>query len=464
MSETAKGVAEFAAHSYHTWSRQKGWKAPMLITDAEGVYFTDDKGKRYIDFSSQLMCSNLGHKNRVVIEAIVRQAEKLPYVAPGFATQAALEAVEALRSVMPEGLSKFFISTSGTEANEAAIKMVRQACAPAYKVISRYKSYHGSTAASISLTGDPRRWYAEQARCTIPGVRFAPDSYCYRCPFGLAYPQCGVQCATYLDYMIREEGNVAAIIVEPVVGTNGRLIPPPEYYPMLRKSCDENKVLLIADEVMSGWYRTGTAFAMEHWKVTPDLITTAKGASAAYTPLAITATSAKVAEFFEDEVFCHGHTYAFHPLSAAAIPAAVSELKKLMASGLPQRVAAHLKQRLYDVAERHISVGDVRGIGHFWGLELVKNRKSREPFDVKADKFSTKALMTGRVAADAMQRGVYISPWYDTLVIAPPLIITEAQVDEALAVLDASLEIADREAVDSGAPVAHSTEYSDKRL
>ncbi len=460
MTDTAKRVQEYAAHSFNTWSRQKGWKAPLLVNDAEGIYFYDHTGKAYIDFSSQLMCSNLGHKNPAVIEAIVRQAEKLPYIVPSFANEATIAAVEALRTVMPPGLDRFFFSTSGTEANEAAIKMVRQACAPAYKVISRYKSYHGSTAASISLTGDPRRWYAEQARCTVPGVCFAPDSYCYRCPFELTYPQCGVQCARYLDYMIREEGNVAAMIVEPIVGTNGRLIPPPEYYPMLRAICDTHKVMLIADEVMSGWFRTGTAFAMEHWGVVPDLITTAKGASGAYTPVAVTAASAKLSEFFEEEVFCHGHTYAFHPLSAAAVPAAIDELKKLMASGLPQRVAAHLKTRLYELAERHLSVGDVRGIGHFWALELVKNRKTREPFDVKAEKFSTKALMTGRVAADAMQRGVYISPWYDTLVIAPPLIITEAQVDEALAVLETSLAIADREAVDSGTPVSHSTAYA----
>jgi taurine--2-oxoglutarate transaminase len=459
MTDTASRIQQFAAHSYHTWSRQKGWKAPLLITDAEGIYFTDSAGKRYIDFSSQLMCSNLGHKNAAVIEAIVKQAERLPYIAPGFANEASIQAVEALRTVMPPSLTKFFFSTSGTEANEAAIKMVRQYRHPDYKVIARYKSYHGSTAASISLTGDPRRWYAEQARFTVPGVRFAPDSYCYRCPFGLVYPACQVQCARYLDYMIREEGNVAAIIVEPIVGTNGRLIPPPEYYPMLRQICDEHRVLLIADEVMSGWYRTGTAFAMEHWNVLPDILTTAKGASAAYTPLAVTATSAAMADFFEEEVFCHGHTYAFHPLSAAAIPAAIAELKKLMASGLPQRVAAHLKAGLFALAERHISVGDVRGIGHFWGLELVKNRKTREPFDTKADKFSGKNVMPGRVAADAMQRGVFVSPWYDTLVIAPPLIITEAQVDEALAALDQSLEIADREAVDTGHPVAHSTEY-----
>jgi taurine--2-oxoglutarate transaminase len=459
MKDASQRVQEYAAHSFHTWSRQKGWKSPLLVNDAEGIYFYDDKGKAYIDFSSQLMCSNLGHKNKAVIEAIVKQAEKLPYIVPSFANEATMAAVEALQTVMPEGLTHFFFSTSGTEANEAAVKMVRQACTPAYKVISRYKSYHGSTAASISLTGDPRRWYAEQARFTVPGVRFAPDSNCYRCPFELSYPQCGVQCARYLDYMIREEGNVAAIIVEPIVGTNGRLIPPPEYYPMLRKTCDEHGVMLIADEVMSGWFRTGTAFAMEHWGVVPDFITTAKGASAAYTPVAVTATSEKVAAFFEEEVFCHGHTYAFHPLSAAAIPAAISELKKVMASGLPQRVAAHLKQKLYKLADRHICVGDVRGIGHFWGIELVRNRQTREPFDTKADKFGTKALMTGRVAADAMQRGVYISPWYDTLVIAPPLIINETQVDTALEALDRSLEIADQEALDTGTPVSHSTEY-----
>jgi taurine--2-oxoglutarate transaminase len=175
--------------------------------------------------------------------------------------------------------------------------------------------------------------------------------------------------------------------------------------------------------------------------------------------VAVTATTEKVSQFFEEEVFCHGHTYAFHPLSAAAVPAAISELKKLMASGLPQRVSAHLKQKLYHLADRHICVGDVRGIGHFWALELVKNRKTREPFATKADKFGTKALMTGRVAGDAMQQGLYISPWYDTLVIAPPLIITEAQVDQALDILDKSLRIADQEAVDTGTPVSRSTEY-----
>jgi taurine--2-oxoglutarate transaminase len=460
MNDTKNKIKEMTDHSYGTWNRQRAWSTPLLITDAEGVYFYDDKGKPYLDFSSQLMCSNLGHKNKVIIEAIVKQAEKLPYIAPGFANEAAIEAMDALLSVMPEGLNKFFFSTSGTEANEAALKLVRQSKVPAYKVISRYHSYHGATPAGAAFTGDPRRWFAEQARCTIEGVIFAPDNYCYRCPFDITYPDCNVQCARYLDYMIKEEGNVAAMIVEPVVGTNGRIVPPPEYYPILRKICDENDVLLVADEVMSGWFRTGKAFAMEHWDVVPDILTTAKGATAAYTPVGITVTADTVSNYFEEELFCHGHTYAYHPLASSAIPAAVSEYKKLFETGLPQKAAEHLQKKLYKLADNHICVGDVRGIGHFWGLEIVKNRKTKEPFDVKADKLSGKALMTGKIASDAMKQGLFMNAWYDTLVIAPPLTITVDELDEAIAILDKSLVIGDNEAVSTDVAASRSSEYA----
>jgi taurine--2-oxoglutarate transaminase len=460
MTDVSERIKEMAVHTYGTWSRQSAWKTPLLITDAEGIYFYDNTGKRYLDFSSQLMCSNLGHKNKVVIEAIVKQAEKLPYIAPGFITEIQLEAVEALRSVFPEKLSKFFFSTSGTAANEAALKMVRQSQFPSYKVISRYHSYHGATAAGQSFTGDPRRWYAELARTVVDGVVFAPDNYCYRCPFGITYPECNVQCARYVDYMIKEEGNVAAMIVEPIVGTNGRMIPPPEYYPILRQICDDHNVLLVCDEVMSGWFRTGKIFAIEHWNVLPDILTTAKGASAAYTPVAITASTDKVANFFDKEVFCHGHTFAYHALAASAIPAAISEHVKLMDSGLPQRASEHLKKRLYELADKHICIGDVRGVGHFWALEIVKNRKTKEPFDTKPDKFSGKALMTGKISGDAMQNGLYLSSWYDTMVITPPLIITEDQIDEAIAILDKSLEVADKEAVETDVAASRSCEYS----
>jgi len=459
MTDVQSKIKEMAEHTFGTWNWQKAWKSPMLVSDAEGIYFYDAAGKPYIDFSSQLMCSNLGHKNKAIIEAIVRQTEKLPYVAPGFVTESAIEAVEALRSIMPDGLAKFFFSTSGTEANDGALIMVRQSKAPAYKIISRYHSYHGATPAGLAFTGDPRRGPAERARYTIDGVRFAPDCYCYRCPFGLEYPGCQVQCARYLDYMIKEEGNVAAIILEPVVGTNGRIVPPPEYFPLVRKICDENGVLMIADEVMTGWFRTGKPFAMDHWNVLPDIMTTAKGCTSAYTPVGITAATRDVADFFEEEFFCHGHTYAYHALTLAAIPPAVAEYGKLVDSGLLARGADHLKKRLYEVAAKHPCVGDVRGLGHFWGLEIVKNRKTREPFDVKADKLSGKALMTGKIAAEAMKTGLYMAAWYDTLVIAPPLIITEEQIDEAVALLDKALEIGDREAVSTDAEVSRSSEF-----
>ena len=459
MLKAEQKITDLVQHTYGTWRRQELWKSPLLIKDAEGVYIYDDRGQRYIDFSSQLMCSNLGHKNKVVIEAIVKQAERLAYVAPGFTSEASIAAVKALRSVLSEDLQKFFFSTSGTEANEAALKIVRQYKAPSYKILSRYRSYHGATPGSITFTGDPRRIIAERARCTVDGIRFAPDAYCYRCPFNLQYPGCGIQCAHYVDYMVQEEGNVAGIILEPVVGTNGRIVPPPEYFPLVREICDRNNILLIVDEVMSGWFRTGKAFAVEHWNVTPDILTTAKGCTAAYTPAGITVTTREIADFFEQEPFDHGHTYAYHPLVLSAIPAAVGEYKRLMETGLPQQVSKHLEQRLDELGDRHPSIGDIRGMGHFWALELVKNRKTKEPFNVKKDKFSRKTLMTSEVARDAFDHGVYILSWYDTLVIAPPLIITQDEVDEAIDIIDKSLVIADREAVSTDVSVSKTSEF-----
>ncbi len=451
MADMDARIRSLAEHTYGTWKAQKGWKRPLFIKDAEGVYMYDENDRPIIDFSSQLMCTNLGHKNRAVIEAIVKQAEKMPYIAPAFATEALLSATEALVSVMPEGLDKFFFSTAGTEANEGALMIIRQSMAPKYKVISRYRSYHGGTIAGLSFTGDPRRWFAEQARFTVEGICFAPDAYCYRCPFGLDYPDCGIRCAEYVDYMIKEEGNVAAVIVEPVVGTNGRMVPPPEYLPRLREICNQNGVLLVCDEVMSGWYRTGPLFATQNWDVLPDIMTTAKGCTNAYTPVGITITSKRIAEFFEEEPLIQGHTYAFHPLALAAIAPSVSELEKLNATGLPQRMSKHLERKLYELEDRHECIGDVRGLGHFWALEIVKNRETREQFNSKADKFR-RPLMTDKIAAEAMKLGMYIVSWWDTLIVAPPLIVTEEQVDEGIAILDKALAVADQEAVSTGVP------------
>src|ERR1700733_5489563 len=307
-------------NNYGTWRIQKTWK-PMHVVDAEGCYFIDAAGKRYLDFSSQLMCVNLGHKNPRVIEAIAEQARELPYIAPGYATTSRARLSQKLLEVLPEGLEKFFFATSGTEANEAAFKIARMYTGKT-KIISRYRSYHGSTSGSIAATGDPRRWAMEPSG-KGQGFIFAPETNCYKCPIKHTYPECGIACADYIEHMIRNESDVAAVIMEPVVGTNGVLVPPKEYMPRIRQICDEYGVLLIADEVMTGWCRTGKWFAMDHWNVAPDILTTAKGITNAAIPLGLCATTEKIAAYFEDHFFSHGHTYEAHPITLAPGIAAI---------------------------------------------------------------------------------------------------------------------------------------------
>lgn len=437
-------VGLVAKNTYGTWRHQRNWKKPLLITDAEGVYFYDANGKRYLDFSSQLICSNLGHKNRALIEAICEQARKVPYLNPGFASDVRAKVSKLLLEVMPQGLEKFFYSTSGTEANEAAIKIVRMCSAHAgkYKIISRYSSYHGSTAASIAATGDPRRWPIEPTG-KVQGVVFAPDCYCYRCPFHLEYPDCGIACAEYVDYMIRNEGNVAAIIVEPVVGTNGVLVPTKEYLPRLAEIAREHEAFLIADEVMSGWGRTGDWFAVNHWNVKPDIISTAKGCTGGYVPLGITATTRKVADYFEEHYFAHGHTYEAHPLTLFPVIAAINEYRRMDLMNRTKKLGQYMRIKLDEIKEKHEAVGDIRGIGLFWAVELVKNRKTKKPFNTRVDKIAGTPLLVDKVAADCMSRGVYIMGWISHMLVAPPLIINEEQIDEGIAALDESLKIAD---------------------
>lgn len=434
-------ISEFTArHTYGTWRAQKGWK-PLHVTRAEGCYFWDASGKRYLDFSSQLVCSNLGHQNQAVIDAICAQAKELAFIGPAYTCDVRAKAAEKLLEVMPKGLDKFFFATSGTEANEAAIKMAR-AVTGKYKVIARYTSYHGATATSIAATGDWRRWFAEPMS-KVQGVIFGPEANCYRCPLGRTYPECNVACADYLSYMIDHDENVAAIIFEPVVGTNGVLVPPPEYLPRLVEHARKRGVLVIADEVMTGWGRTGKWFAVENWGITPDILTTAKGVTNAAVPLGIVATSRAVSNYFDDNFFAHGHTYEAHPLTLAPAIAAVDEYRRL---GLIERSAEMgeiLGKKLKALAEKHPCVGDVRGLGLFWAVELVKDRTTKEPFNTPQDKAARKPLVIDQVSAEMTKRGVTVLAWISHLVIAPPLIITEEQIDEGIAALDAALSIAD---------------------
>jgi taurine--2-oxoglutarate transaminase len=338
-------------------------------------------------------------------------------------------------------LDRFFFSTSGTEANEAALKIARLATGRT-KVVSRYRSYHGATAASISVTGEFRRRPIEKLQ-KVPGTVFAPDCYCYRCPFGLTYPSCNVECADYVDGQIAREGDVAAMIVEPVVGTNGVIVPVPEYLPRIREITRKHDVLLITDEVMSAWGRVGEWFAVNHWNVTPDILTTAKGITGAHIPLGLTATTSALHDRFRDSYFPHGHTYEAHPLTLAPGVAAIEEYQRLNLIEKSRKDGEYLLARLREIQEHHRSVGEVRGLGLFAAVELVKNRTTKQPFNTDEEKMAGKSLVVEQVTGAMMKEGVYCIGWVSHLIIAPPLIVTRPELDHGLEVLDRALKVAD---------------------
>jgi len=437
----ADDISEITArHTYGTWRPQKGWK-PIHVKRAEGCYYWDAAGKRYLDLSSQLVCSNLGHQNQAVIDAICAQAKELAFISPAHTCDIRAAVVLKLLEVMPKGIEKFFFATSGTEANEAAIKIARLYTGK-HKIIARYTSYHGSTAGSIAATGDFRRWFVEPAG-KIDGVLHGPEVNCYRCPLGQTYPSCNIACADYISYMIDHDEDVAAIILEPIVGTNGVLVPPPEYLPKLAALAKKRGVLLILDEVMTGWGRTGKWFACEHYGVTPDILVTAKGITNAAAPLGVAGTTRAIADHFEENFFPHGHTYEAHPLTLAPAIAAIDEYRRLDLMNRATTVGAVLGQKLRGLAEKHPCVGDVRGLGMFWALDLVKDRATKEPFNTPQDKFAKRPMVIDGVVGEMSKRGVAVMGWISHLVIAPPLIITEEQIDEAITALDAALAIAD---------------------
>lgn len=442
-ASSSKDVVDWTRRlNYGTWRYQKTWM-PLHIVDAEGCYFTDASGKRYLDFSSQLMCVNLGHKNPAVIEAIEAQARKLTYVSPGYTTDVRADLSRLLLEVLPAGIEKFFFVTSGTEANEAAIKIARMFTGKT-KIVSRYRSYHGSTMASIAATGGFRRWPVEPAG-KGQGVIFAPEVNCYDCPIKHTYPGCNIACADYLEHMIENESDVAAVLVEPVVGTNGVLVPPPEYFPRLREICDRHNVLLIADEVMSGWGRTGEWFAVDHWKTLPDILVTAKGITSAYAPLGLCATTARIAAFFDDHLFAHGHTYEAHPLTLAPAIATIHEMQRLNLVERSREMGVYLGEKLGALKNTHPSVGDVRGLGLFWAVELVKDRTTKQPLNTQAEKLAGKPLIVDRVAGEMMKNGVAVQSWLSHFVIAPPLIIEKSEIDFAVSAMDRALSLADQQ-------------------
>jgi taurine---2-oxoglutarate transaminase len=444
MSEAAaaRALDDDRRYLLHGWSAQKA-RRPVLIARGEGAAFWDAQGKRYLDFASQLVNLNLGFGHPRVVEAIQAQAATLCYVAPAFANAQRSELARAVAEVTPGDLNHVFFTTGGATANEAALRMARLVTGRP-KVITRRRSYHGGTAGALSASGDPRRLGAEPA---VPGTIVAEDPFCYRCPFGLRYPSCDLHCADHIGEIIEFENpeTVAAVIVETITGSNGRIVPPPEYYARLRQICDRYGVLLICDEVMCGFGRTGKWFAVEHYGVTPDLMTLGKGITSGYVPLGAVAASDRIASFFESNALLTGMTYSGHPLACAA---GVATLATYQEEGLIERsrvLGERLLSRLSALKDRHPAVGEVRGRGLFACIELVRNGGTREPFVPWTPRGGreTHPAVAGTLRA-MMDRGVYAYTRWNMIMLAPPFVVTEGELDEGIDVIDTALAAADQ--------------------
>jgi taurine--2-oxoglutarate transaminase len=429
-------------HSFWTWSAQ-GKVAPIPVKSAKGVYFWDVDGKRYLDFNSMTMCVNIGHGDERVIEAIVEQARQLPYAGPPMASRPRAMLGKLLAEITPGDLDTFLFTLGGADANENAIKLAR-AYTGRHKILARYRSYHGATAGAMAATGDPRRTAWEPL--LMPGVVHFLDPYRYRSTFHRLNPDISeadfaLDYLNHLEEIIRYEGpeTIAAVLVESVTGTNGVIIPPDGYLQGVRALCDRYGILMIADEVMSGFGRTGRWFAVEHWGVVPDMITMAKGLTSAYAPLGAVGMKPTIHEFFRDRVFHSGLTYTAHPISLAA---AIANIQVMQADHLVEHAAAMgpvLHHLLADLGEQHPSVGEVRSIGLFGVIELVKDRQTKEP----AAPWNGSSPAMVALRQYCLDHGLYLYTHWHTVLVIPPLIITPEQLEEGFAILDKALEITD---------------------
>lgn len=425
----------------YEWTAQKTMK-PLVINHAKGIYMWDVDGKRYMDFNSQLMCVNIGHGDERVINAVKAQMDKVCYIAPTAATTAPrAELGRMLQDITPGNLSKAFFTNGGAEANENAIKIARMFTGR-HKILARYRAYHGATAGAITLTGDPRRWAAEPG---IPGVVRIPDFYPYRAGFDRDDPAYADQILNATEDIIQMEGphTIAAMIIESVVGTNGLLIPSERYIKGLRDLCTKYGILLIADEVMSGFGRTGEWFAVNHWDVVPDIICMAKGLTAAYVPLGATMVTDTIADYFEDNPLYAGLTYNAHSVGCAAAVACINVYKDDDLIENARRMGTILQEEFARMQANHPSIGDTRAIGLFSLVELVKNRETREPltpYNPRADQLGPMPAFN----AYLREHGLFTFVRWNTFFVNPPLCITEEQLREGLAIIDAGLEIVDR--------------------
>lgn len=441
LDADARVRADDRGHVFHSWSAQ-ALIDPLPVAAGEGSTFWDYAGNAYLDFSSQLVNLNLGHQHPDLVAAIQQQAGRLATIQPIMANDVRGELARRIAEVAPGDLDKVFFTNGGADANEYAVRMAR-AVTGRRKVLSMYRSYHGGTATAISLTGDPRRWANEPSDGSVAHF-FGP--YPYRSAFHAETPEEETQRAlAHLEQVIVLEGanTVAAIIIETVVGTNGVLVPPPGYLQGVRELADKYGIVYIADEVMVGFGRVGEWFAVQHFDVVPDLITFAKGVNSGYVPLGGVVISQRIASHFDTVAFAGGLTYSGHPLACAA---GVATFEVFERDGILERVrdlgSRVVEPRLREIAAAHPSVGDVRGLGLFWAIELVKDRETREPF-VPFNAAGPDAAPMAAVAAACKKAGLWPFVHFNRMHVAPPLVITEDELVRGLDIIDEALSVAD---------------------
>jgi taurine--2-oxoglutarate transaminase len=439
---TSQVYRDDRAHVFHSWSAQGGLK-PLVVTGAEGSWFWDEDGNRYLDFASQLVNINIGHQHPKVVAAIRGQAEQLCTIAPFHANDKRGEAARLITELAPGDLDKVFFTNGGAEATENAVRMARLATGRP-KVLTTYRSYHGATGGAIVMTGDPRRWPSEPG---MPGVVHFFGPYPYRSAFHATDEvEEGARALEHLEDVITFEGpnTVAAVMLETVVGTNGILVPPEGYLAGVRDLCDRYGIVMIADEVMCGFGRCGEWFAVDRWNVTPDLICFAKGVNSGYVPLGGVIISPAIADVFSERSYPGGLTYSGHVLGCAAAVASITAMKE-------EGVIEHARSLGTDVIgpelralqDRHPSIGDVRGLGVFWAIELVRDRSTREmfvPYNAAAD---AAAPMNELVAA-CKARGLWPFTHFNRIHVVPPCTTSADDVRHGIAILDEVLELADK--------------------
>ncbi len=427
-------------YTFFSWGAQSTFN-PIPAVRAEGIYFWDEHGKRYVDFNSQLMNVNIGHGNRKVIETIKAQAEALSYMYPGIATDPRGKLGEKLAQITPGTLKKTFFSLSGTEANESAMKIARQYTGR-QKVLARFRAFHGQGFGAQQAGGDPRRLLNEPG---VPWVVHFHDPYRYRCLFCRGQEACNLMCAHHIEEVVQYEGpeSIAAIMLEGYSGSSGIIAPPdPEYWTIVRQICDKYGILLIVDEVMSGFGRTGKWFGVDHYPdARPDMITMAKGLTSGYVPLGATIVTEAIANYFETHPLMIGGTYSAHTLACAAALACIEVYEEEGLIANSAQMGVELGKGLAELQAEHPSVGEVRGVGLFQVMELVKNRETRAPLS-EFNKPLTEPMK--KLSAYLASKGVFAFVRWNYLFACPPLIINHEQLQEVLSIFNDALSITDQ--------------------